>query len=25
MFIDFLKRCLEWDPQIRLTPAQALR
>jgi hypothetical protein len=25
MFIDFLKRCLEWDPQTRLTPAQALR
>ncbi|CAF0895719.1 unnamed protein product [Rotaria sordida] len=25
LFIDFLKRCLEWDPQIRLTPAQALR
>ncbi|CAF3360788.1 unnamed protein product [Rotaria sp. Silwood1] len=25
LFVDFLKRCLEWDPQIRLTPAQALR
>ncbi|UJR28416.1 hypothetical protein I4U23_009656 [Adineta vaga] len=25
LFIDFLKRCLEWDPQTRLTPAQALR
>ena len=25
LFIDFLKRCLEWDPQARLTPAQALR
>ncbi|CAF1518946.1 unnamed protein product, partial [Adineta ricciae] len=24
LFIDFLKRCLEWDPQTRLTPAQAL-
>jgi len=25
LFIDFLKRCLEWDPQTRLTPSQALR
>jgi dual specificity tyrosine-phosphorylation-regulated kinase 2/3/4 len=25
LFIDFLKRCLEWDPQTRITPAQALR
>jgi dual specificity tyrosine-phosphorylation-regulated kinase 2/3/4 len=25
LFIDFLKRCLEWDPQTRMTPAQALR
>ncbi|CAF0741533.1 unnamed protein product [Adineta steineri] len=25
LFVDFLKRCLEWDPQTRLTPAQALR
>ena len=24
-FIDFLLRCLEWDPQTRLTPVQALR
>lgn len=24
-FIDFVRRCLEWDPQIRMTPAQALR
>ena len=23
-FIDFLKRCLEWDPQKRITPVQAL-
>ena len=25
MFIDFLKRCLEWEPSQRMTPAQALR
>ena len=25
LFIDFIKRCLEWDPLVRLTPAQALR
>lgn len=25
LFIDFLKRCLEWDPNARMTPAQALR
>lgn len=25
LFIDFLKRCLDWDPQTRMTPAQALR
>jgi dual specificity tyrosine-phosphorylation-regulated kinase 2/3/4 len=25
LFIDFLKRCLEWDPQTRITPTQALR
>ncbi|CAG5037691.1 unnamed protein product [Parnassius apollo] len=24
-FIDFIRRCLEWDPEKRLTPAQALR
>ncbi len=24
-FIDFLKRCLDWDPTQRMTPAQALR
>eukprot|EP00794_Sanderia_malayensis_P006208 gene6208-6923_t len=25
LFIDFLKKCLEWDPAQRMTPAQALR
>lgn len=25
LFIDFLKKCLEWDPAVRMTPAQALR
>ncbi|GIY49422.1 dual specificity tyrosine-phosphorylation-regulated kinase 2 [Caerostris extrusa] len=25
LFIDFLKRCLEWDPMIRMTPPAALR
>ena len=24
-FIDFLKRCLEWEPSARMTPAKALR
>lgn len=24
-FIDFVRKCLEWDPQIRMTPAMALR
>ncbi|KAJ8377502.1 hypothetical protein AAFF_G00259700 [Aldrovandia affinis] len=24
-FIDFLRRCLEWEPGARMTPAQALR
>ncbi|CAH4032725.1 unnamed protein product [Pieris brassicae] len=24
-FIDFIRRCLEWEPEKRLTPAQALR
>ncbi|KAG9509177.1 putative dual specificity tyrosine-phosphorylation-regulated kinase 3-like protein [Fragariocoptes setiger] len=24
-FIDFLRRCLEWDPEIRMTPAAAMR
>lgn len=25
LFIDFLKRCLEWEPSQRMTPSQALR
>lgn len=25
LFIDFLKKCLEWEPAQRMTPAQALR
>ena len=25
LFIDFMKRCLEWDPSTRMTPSQALR
>ncbi|CAB3409442.1 unnamed protein product [Caenorhabditis bovis] len=25
LFVDFLKRCLEWDPEARMTPAQALK
>ncbi len=25
LFLDFLQRCLEWDPATRMTPAQALR
>lgn len=25
LFLDFLQRCLEWDPASRMTPAQALR
>ncbi|KAH9363555.1 hypothetical protein HPB48_005912 [Haemaphysalis longicornis] len=25
LFVDFLKRCLEWDPATRMTPAAALR
>ena len=25
LFLDFIKRCLEWDPELRMTPAQALR
>lgn len=24
-FNDFLKRCLEWDPELRMTPQQALK
>lgn len=25
LFTDFLKRCLEWDPSVRMTPSAALR
>lgn len=25
MFLDFMKRCLDWDPSTRMTPTQALR
>ena len=25
LFLDFLQRCLEWDPSLRMTPPQALR
>lgn len=25
LFLDFLQRCLEWDPAVRMTPPQALR
>ncbi|XP_040579826.1 dual specificity tyrosine-phosphorylation-regulated kinase 2 isoform X2 [Lepeophtheirus salmonis] len=25
LFLDFIRRCLEWDPSARLTPANALR
>ena len=25
LFLDFLQRCLEWDPATRMTPGQALR
>lgn len=25
LFLDFLQRCLEWDPATRMTPPQALR
>ena len=25
LFLDFLHRCLEWDPAVRMTPPQALR
>ncbi|XP_048213609.1 dual specificity tyrosine-phosphorylation-regulated kinase 3 [Perognathus longimembris pacificus] len=25
LFMEFLKRCLQWDPSARMTPAQALR
>ena len=25
LFLDFMKRCLDWDPAVRMTPPQALR
>ena len=25
LFLDFMKRCLDWDPSTRMTPGQALR
>ncbi|KAM4771121.1 dual specificity tyrosine-phosphorylation-regulated kinase 2-like [Rhinophrynus dorsalis] len=25
LFIDFIKKCLEWDPALRMTPSQALQ
>lgn len=25
LFLDFMKRCLDWDPSTRMTPPQALR
>ena len=25
LFVDFISRCLEWDPELRLTPSKALR
>ena len=25
LFLDFIRRCLEWDPQARMTPNSALR
>lgn len=25
LFLDFMKRCLEWDPALRMSPPQALR
>ncbi|XP_067937923.1 dual specificity tyrosine-phosphorylation-regulated kinase 2-like [Watersipora subatra] len=25
LFLDFMRRCMEWDPASRMTPAQALR
>ncbi len=24
-FLDFVQKCLEWDPEVRLTPDEALR
>ncbi|XP_066594622.1 dual specificity tyrosine-phosphorylation-regulated kinase 2-like [Prorops nasuta] len=25
LFLDFIRRCLEWDPDLRMTPGQALK
>lgn len=25
LFLDFIQRCLEWDPDVRMTPSNALR
>jgi len=25
LFLDFMRRCMEWDPAARMTPSQALR
>lgn len=25
LFLDFMRRCMEWDPSARMTPSQALR
>lgn len=25
LFLDFMRRCMEWDPASRMTPSQALR
>ncbi|XP_011494309.1 PREDICTED: dual specificity tyrosine-phosphorylation-regulated kinase 2-like [Ceratosolen solmsi marchali] len=25
LFIDFIERCLEWDPELRMTPTRALK
>ncbi|KAJ8678895.1 hypothetical protein QAD02_014682 [Eretmocerus hayati] len=25
LFLDFIERCLEWDPELRMTPSRALR
>ncbi|XP_015594634.1 dual specificity tyrosine-phosphorylation-regulated kinase 2 [Cephus cinctus] len=25
LFLDFIRRCLEWDPELRMTPGRALR
>lgn len=25
LFLDFIKKCLEWDPELRMTPSKALK